>query len=289
MIVITEVISMFQELDLLEAHLEESQHWADRIVIIESPVTFTTQPKEMHFLDNKERFKRFNVDYLVTPPDEFIKIPFSYPKEETTEWFRARRTNRNWNRQYHWDEVRRGTDYVYFNDVDEFISRDCGDCLKDVLKSKEAHYGSIRTRKFNFFINARGSKQDQYRITRSDLKSFEYYKGFPKVGLKHQMGWHFTTCFFPEDIYLKYLGISCHLGLAPADIPSVELIKERLDNCIEPYANIPLIGGIKEIMPRDDLSWAPQFIQDNPDKFPWLDPSTVTMVNKPEGSWRIKH
>ena len=77
---ITEAISMCNELDLLEAHLEESQHWADRIVIIESPVTFTSIPKPMYFDENRERFKRFNVEHLVTPPEIFEKIPYSYPK-----------------------------------------------------------------------------------------------------------------------------------------------------------------------------------------------------------------
>ena len=135
---------MFQELDLLEAHLEESQHWADRIVIIESPVTFSSVEKPLYFAENRERFSRFDVDYLVTPPDVFEKIPFSYPQEETNRWFRARRDNRNKNRQFHWENLRNGTDYVYLNDVDEFIDSERWGYLKDIITPKDMYYVSIK-------------------------------------------------------------------------------------------------------------------------------------------------
>ena len=194
MTVVTEAISFSHELDLLEVHLEESQHWADRIIIIESPVTFTTQPKPLFFDDNKERFARFNVEHIITDPDIFEPVAASYSgDEDNLKYYRARRNNRNLNRQHHWENLRNGCDYVYCNDVDEFVSRDHWYHVDEYLKDKEYYYGGVKTRKFNFFVNVRGSKQSQYRITRSDMETFNMERGTPRFNTAKEVGWHFTS------------------------------------------------------------------------------------------------
>jgi beta-1,4-mannosyl-glycoprotein beta-1,4-N-acetylglucosaminyltransferase len=261
---------MSNELDLLEAHLEESQHWADELVVIESPLTFTGIEKPMYFADNRERFERFDVKYLVTPPEAFEEIPRHFPEEDRRKWFQARRNNRDLNRRYHWDTVRADTDYVYYNDVDEFVCKEHGSYLRSLLEPKEYWYLSVSTRKFNFFVNARGSKQSQARITRSDMEDFIQQKGTPRTTTK-EIGWHFTSCLHPEDLYEKYLGIYLHLGMTYDQIPSVETIRERLETGIEPSTLTPLYGGLKEVMPRDDMYWAPDFIRERPELFPWTD------------------
>lgn len=280
---ITEAISMYNELDLLEAHLEESQHWADRIVIIESPVTFASVSKPLFFEENKERFARFNVDYLVTPPDAFEQIPYNYPEEDKRKWFQARRNNRNLNRQFHWDELRRDTDYVYLNDVDEFISSEHWHHLGPLLENNHYHYIAIKTRKFNYFINSRGSKQEQYRITRADKPEFVMQRGTPRIATK-EMGWHFTNCFSPEEIRNKLYGICCHMGRPPSWVPSVEKIAEDLSNLIEPAVGTNMENSFVELMPRGDMSWAPKFMRENPDLFPWLDIEHTSL----HPGWRLK-
>lgn len=288
---VAEAISMFQELDLLEAHLEESSHWADKVYIIESPITFSGQEKLMYFCENRERFSRFNVEYLVTPPEVFTPIPFSYPEEESGHWYRERRKNRNKNRQHHWDTIREGMDYVYFNDVDEFVSADHWHHVLSMLESKELHYVSIKARKFNFFVNCRGSEQEQWRITRTDLPSFEMMKGKPRASTPCEVGWHFTNCFNDlEGHRLKMLGICCHVGVAPSDIPTVAEIEDRLGRNVEPFVNKDLLSGIAEIMPKDDLSWAPSFMRKNIELFPWFNKKGVskrmlTGLEKP--GWRL--
>ncbi len=267
---ITEAISMCNELDLLEAHLEESQHWADRIVIIESPVMFTSMPKPMYFNENRERFKRFNVEHFVTPPEIFEKIPYSYPKEEERKWFQARRNNRNLNRQFHWDELRKDTDYVYLNDVDEFISRDGWRHLDALLKPNYYEYIAIELQRYDYFVNAKGPVQEQYRVTRSDKTIFNMIRGTPRTTTPN-IGWHFTSCFNAVEVQKKLHGISCHIGASPAEIPSVEEIQRLMDEGIEPVTGLPLLGGVTEFLSKDDLSWAPQFMQDNIDLFPWKD------------------
>jgi len=74
--------------------------------------------------------------------------------------------------------------------------------------------------------------------------------------------------------------------MSPSEIPSLEEIKNRLSNLIEPLVSVPMEGGIKEVMSKEDRSWAPKFIAENPDLFPWLDPSRLSKKN-PEESWRL--
>lgn len=264
---VTEAISMFQEVDLLEAHLEESQHWADRIVIIESPVTFSGQKKRLYFKENEDRFKRFNVEHLVTPPGAFKRIPFDYPPEDNERYYKARRWNRNQNRHLHWDYLRDGVDYVYLNDVDEFVDHTKWPIVQKLLEPKDLLYLAIATRRYNFYVNYKGGHQEQYRITRADLEDFEVKKGTKRGSTQEEVGWHFTNCFFPEDLRLKILGICCHGNTPPSQIPTVEEITDRLNQGIEPWVQNKLGGTI---LPKDkDLSWAPKFIRENPDLFPW--------------------
>lgn len=265
---ITEAISFCQELDLLEAHLEESQHWVDRIVVIESPVMFSSVPKPLYFDENRERFKRFNVDHIVTPPEAFEAIPYSYPKEEIQRWFQTRRNNRDRNRSLHWDEVRKDTDYVFMSDTDEFVSSKQAHILLDILEPKNYQYISVTTQKFSYFVNAKGSQTTQYRITRADLPGFRMQKGTPRMATP-EIGWHFTNCMNAKDIQTKIYGICCHMGLSPARVPSVDEVQNRLDNFIEPIIGTDIRIGIQEVLSREDRSWAPKFMQDNPEVFPW--------------------
>ena len=51
--------TFFNELDLLEIRLEEMAPAVDVFVLAEAPVTFQGQPKPLHFLANRDRFRRF--------------------------------------------------------------------------------------------------------------------------------------------------------------------------------------------------------------------------------------
>jgi beta-1,4-mannosyl-glycoprotein beta-1,4-N-acetylglucosaminyltransferase len=279
---ITEAISLYNELDLLEAHLEESQHWADRIIIMESPVTFSSLPKPLYFEENKERFSRFNVEHIITPPDIFEEIPLSYPDAEKSHWAKARRRNRDVNRQFNWDELRRGTDYVYLNDVDEFISRTHWPLLEDLLKDNHYHYLVPTVRKFNYFVNLRGSKGRNYRITRADITEMYPKKGVPRTTTK-EIGWHFTNCLNPQEMHNKLRGICCQFGIKPSEVPSVEYIEECFRIDVDPIFRRSLSAEIPESMPLDDLSWAPKFMQDNIELYPWH-----SLVRPRNPSWRLK-
>jgi hypothetical protein len=186
------------------------------------------------------------------------------------------------NRTHNWGALCKDTDYVFLTDVDEFVSSEQGPYIRGLLEEKDWHYMALKTRKFNFFVNSRGSRQEQWRATRADQDRFLPRRGTPR-GATKECGWHFTNCMFPEEIYNKYLGIYHHLGWRREDIPSVETITQRMRTKTEPYAMTNLFGGLQEIMPRDDLSWAPKFIAENPDLFPWTD----LEFESPSPGWRL--
>ena len=296
---VVEAISMFQEVDLLEAHLSESRWWADKIYIIESPITFSGQVKEMYFERNKRRYAQYakyvEIEHLITPPEVFTPIPASYPEDESGHWYRERRKNRNKNRQWHWDTIRKDADYAYMNDVDEFVSARHWHKVQEIL-DEGVLYGAIKARKFNYWINAKGSSQEQWRITRCDLDSFEMRKHTFRKGTEDEVGWHFTNCFaYAQDQYLKNLGICNHMGVAAADIPSKQEIQNRLNRLEDPFIGCPIGKGIQELMPYDDVSWLPIWMRINLHLFPWLHKEKVPAEivercskNVEEaGSWRL--
>lgn len=272
MTTIAEAISFSHELDLLEAHLEESSKWVDKIYVIESPVMFSGVPKKLYFEENKERFARFNVTHLITPPDTFEHIPFHYLDDEKDHWYKVRRNNRNLNRQHNWDIIRKDCDYVYLNDTDEFVAASKSGIVREMIEDKELYHVSIKARKYNYFINVKGSKQEQWRITRSDRPRFEMLKGTPRKTTPGIPGWHFTNCFKDmRDFRLKALGICCHCGISPSNVPSLEDMEYRMRNLYEPLLGVPLSGGIKAIRPRHNLSFLPKWMAENLDLFPWLE------------------
>ncbi|KAF2708004.1 glycosyltransferase family 17 protein [Pleomassaria siparia CBS 279.74] len=61
------------ELDWLEIRLNELGSQVDYFVILEAPTTFTGLPKQMYYLDNKDKFKAFEkkiIHHVLEPPEE---------------------------------------------------------------------------------------------------------------------------------------------------------------------------------------------------------------------------
>ena len=164
--VVTEVINFLHELDLLEAHLEEHQHFMDRIIVVESEVTYSGMTKPLFFGENKERFARFNVEHEVVPLDKFTPIPGNYPESEKKKWFDARRNNREAQQNYIFNKYKVDADYLCNTDADEIWSRDKWHYLYDMLK-EEYCYIAPKTRRFMHFVDRVGSTQAPWRVTKT--------------------------------------------------------------------------------------------------------------------------
>jgi hypothetical protein len=276
---IHEVIYFTHELDLLEAHLEEHQHFVDKFFIKESSVFWTGKKKDLVFSANQERFARFNIELMVIPDEEFdLTIPTSFPEEEFKKWFDVRRNNRVASRFYKWDEIAEGCDYVMSMDCDEIIDSRRVSLLLDVLESKEFEHVAIKLQQSQYWVNTPARKLSLYRVFRSDIPYRSQVKGYPRTttGL---LGWHFTNCYDGEGIQTKATGITTHYGFCGVDnVPTAESIDAALKEGKDPFrVHRRLQGRIGEAESLDvtiknvteGLEWAPKYIRENPEKFPF--------------------
>lgn len=279
---IHEVIYFTHELDLLEAHLEEHQHFVDKFFIKESSVFWTGKKKELIFTQNQERFKRFNIELMVIPDEEFdLSIPPEFPVEEFKQWFNTRRNNRVISRHYRWDEIAANCDYVMSMDCDEIIDSRRADKLLSVLESKEYEHVAINLQQSQFWVNVPAKKLQLYRVFRSDVPYRDTVKGRPRIATS-LCGWHFTNCYDPEGIRTKAMGITTHYGICGVEnVPTADEIGTALDHGKDPFSSRWTHGELVEQASRDLKSvqkrvlagtdWAPKYIRDNPERFPFYE------------------
>lgn len=267
--VVTEAINFLHELDLLEVHLDEHCNFIDRIIVVESEVTYSGMYKPLYFEKNKERFKRFNVEHEVIPKDMFVPIPASYGEEEGRKWFNARRNNRETQQRYIFSKYKVDSDYICNTDTDEVWSRDSWFIIKQLMKDKEYCYIAPLLCRLMFFMDYHAGNEDHWRIARSDMETHVRQKGFKRIRTP-ELGWHFNSIYKdPSDLWMKAVGLAQSLGYYGwAKVPSPEELSTTLNNGILPFLYITIKP--KKVMNKEDLSWAPLFIRNNPDKFPWL-------------------
>jgi hypothetical protein len=280
--VIHEVIYFSHELDMLEAHLEEHQHFVDKFFLKESPVWWSGLEKPLIFDKNRARFSRFNIEYMMIPSNYFdLSIPRSFPKEEFKKWFDVRRNNRHLSRVYRWEDISKGSDYVMSMDCDEIIDSRRYKHLTKHMKSKQYEHLTIKIQQSQYWVNCPGRKLDLYRVFRGDIPYRATVKHRPRWGSEVCIGWHFTNCYSPEEIRMKATGITTHYGICGVDnVPSTDEIEKSLKTGHDPFLTRWSQGKLVErnglvspsrVSSKVDRDWAPKFIRENPDKFPWYE------------------
>jgi len=282
---VIEVINFLHEVDLLEAHLDEHQHFMTEIVVVESAVTYSGMPKPLFFQNYKHRFSRFNIKYEEIPIDLFEPIPGTYPESERKRWFDARRNNRERQQQYIFAKYKGLGDYFCNSDVDEIWSRNCWEYALDCMKQNYC-YICPRVRRFQNYIDAVAKKQDFWRITRSDMSTHFRQRG-TKRGRTEEMGWHFSACYKdPLSLWYKGVGLAQSTGyLGYNAVPTPEQIEKIVADGFIPFLNVKMEPGYG-VMSKDDLSWLPPFMASNPHLYPWL-PDNIR-EGKQISDWKLK-
>lgn len=280
-----ELINFLHEVDLLEVHLEEHSKFIDKIVVIESEVTYSGMPKPLYFEENKERFSRFNVIHEVIPSDLFIKIPSSYKESEHKKWMNSRRENRETQQSYIFNKYRKEADYVCNTDTDEIWSVNRWQSIVDLME-EDYCYIIPKCRRFFYFIDFPSRIDYYYRISRSDMDTHVRQKGFKRGSTNLEVGWHFSTCFKdPVDIWMKGVGIAQSIGyLGWENVPTPKECSKMINSGILPFLN-QKINPYRGVMSKDNLSWLPTLMQKCPDKYPWLDEKYRN--NKSIFNWRL--
>ena len=267
---VVEVINFLHELDLLEAHIDEHQHFIDEIVVVESAHTYSGMPKLLYFNENKERFRKYNVIHEILPVELHTPIPGSYPEEERKKWFDTRRNNREAQQACIFDKYKSHGDFVCNADCDEIWSRHHWN--ESIVPRMEEGFKWIipRVRYYAGFLDAPGSLRGHWRIASSDAPGHVRVKGIKRGYALGWSGWHFSNCYKqPKDLWLKGVGIAQSCGyLGWEHVPSPDVCAESLKSGVDPITKKPIARN--KVSDLSDLSYLPEFMQKNKDMYPWL-------------------
>ena len=281
---VVEVINFLHELDLLEAHLTEHCTFMDKIVIVESELTYSGMKKPLLFYENRKRFEAYNVEHEVIPVSMFVKIPDEYEEKDRKKWFDTRRNNREAQQTYIFNKYKKGFDYICNTDVDEIWSRNSWHHIEKMMREEHC-YIAPRLRRFMYRMDSMGKVQDYWRITKTDQPTHVRQRGKKRNRTPVEVGWHFTTCYKdPKDVWMKGVGLAQTIGqLGWKRVPTPEECQKLLDNGILPFLNQKI--NPKRIVDSSELSWLPEYIANNPTKFPWLEDKYIdeTKIIK----WRL--
>jgi beta-1,4-mannosyl-glycoprotein beta-1,4-N-acetylglucosaminyltransferase len=281
--VVTEVINFLHELDLLEAHLDEHQHFIDRIVVVESEQTYSGMTKPLYFEENKDRFARFNIEHEVVPAELHVPIPASYGEDEQRKWFHERRVNRENQQNYIFNKYKKDCDYLCNADVDEIWSRDSWHRVLECMHQEYCYIGP-GIRRFMYFMDYVASNCSNWRITKSDQPTHVRQKGTKRGGVI-DVGWHFTSCYRdPKDLWMKGVGLAQSIGyLGWANVPDPDECKRMIESGTLPFLNQTIAPAA--VMSLDDLSWLPPYMREHPELWSWLPESIREGV--PISEWCI--
>ena len=112
---IYDCFSFFNELDLLEIRLNTLDKVVDKFILAESTLTFTGNPKPLFYLENKDRFSKFNDRIIHIVVNDFPSLHNATHREMA--WIRE-----YWQR----NAIMRGIpnyakddDYIIISDIDE--------------------------------------------------------------------------------------------------------------------------------------------------------------------------
>jgi len=246
---IIDCFPFFDELDLLEIRLHELQDVVDVFVLTESPYTFTGIEKPLHFQENKDKFKGFDILHTVYRPDEKCS-----PMEYET-----------YQKQFNLDSafnVMHIGDVLAHGDVDEIpMARAVVDALND-----DWNTARFVMPLFYYYMNCKGTDRE-YKNTRLVRYTgpFKYITSqkFSVDRKYYNCGWHFS---FLGDVQskLEAWGHAPEYNKPPYNTP------EHIKNCKDHGIDLVMRKGSRKInfeFITDDLSYLPQHVLSNMDKF----------------------
>jgi hypothetical protein len=186
------------ELELLELRLEELEDVVDYHILVELPVTFRCEPKPLHYLNNRERFTRWNHKIIHIAPEVHPVGP-----HPTTEWYQRR-------------QIFKGvadahpSDLVIMGDVDEIPNREVISTFKVKPKTHPVSlWQHLYFHKVNMLstlpwigtvIMPRGTRDIDFEHVRDNRANFP---------LIEYGGWHLTWLGDTDRIMKKLSDMDC--------------------------------------------------------------------------------
>jgi beta-1,4-mannosyl-glycoprotein beta-1,4-N-acetylglucosaminyltransferase len=243
----------FDELDTLEIRLHELSPVVDRFVLLESTRTFSNAEKPLVFAENKGRFKEF-----------LPKIHHAIVTEEGMDG--APRDNAMAFDNWHKAELLRSVaahdhDWVTVTDADEILRKEVFTRLRrsawsragTELRLSSLYLNQVRSGEFVWPL----AKVWRYReIVRQDYDAIRIRHTHEPHVIK-DAGWHFTSM---GNVAWKIAS----WGHQEWNRPPYNT-QDHIDQCRLHCKD--LFGRNDEWVREDDLSFLPQYVQDNQDRF----------------------
>jgi len=261
------------ELDMLEVQLSTLYDYVDYFVIVESPVTFTNQPKLLALQDNWNRIDKWSdkvIHHVLENPPIGAPRPWDYEDFQRNAMFLQ-----TFPKMIGDKEPKKG-DVIIVTDVDEIprpsavmLLRECVTSRRMTLRSQFYYYsfqwrhvgpqwGLPKATTFGGF----GKGQT---ILPADLRNGEGGNRLAWWWEKDELwnaGWHCSTCFKTVEEVLTKMSSFSHVGLNQEVFRDPTRIVDRVrkgldlwDREGEKYARITSNEDIPEILKADRKRW----------------------------------
>lgn len=184
----------FNELELLELKCRTLAGIVDAHVIVESPLTFTGQPKPLHFANNRARFREWNV----------ISSVIDLPAEAESAWHREGASHRLLLQAVKPLQP----EIVIWSDTDEIARPDAVERFRKVGRE----VATLEMDHVNFYFNRhREDVKDQNgKIAYFDKnREHQPWRGETQWPILKDAGWHFEY-FGQREILLAKLAATSH-------------------------------------------------------------------------------
>lgn len=123
---IVDCFPFFNELDMLQRHLDHYRDFVDCTVISESPYTFSGNPKPLYFHENRKNFMGYKRS------NNIVWTKYT-PKREPDAWMREFGQRDKAHEAIAWSTG----DFALINDVDEFVNLETLERVVEGLKQLE--------------------------------------------------------------------------------------------------------------------------------------------------------
>jgi len=240
----------FDELDLLEMRFRILDEVVDYFVLVEATKTKSRESKELFFLKNKERFKKWKekiIHIIVEDMPKKGKITFG------NKWQLDSKLNLGrWKLEtYQINQIKRGlknaknNDIILVSDVDEIPHPNEFEKMKKLLDenliigfSQNFYYYYLNGFKYAGWIGTKACKYENFKKNFANsaarVRRMRGWKNRIKriFGKKEPIirngGWHFSYLSSPESILHK-MKFLCGQEFVKRQVQTVDKIKERIE------------------------------------------------------------
>lgn len=187
-----DAFTFFNELELLEVRLYELAPVVDGFILSESTHTHQGKPKTLYFNDNKDQFKKYNIEHIVSSPVHEGDL------NELQVW-----DNEQYQRSVIEQALRgREGDIAMISDLDEIPSREVVENLRRLpcrVKQRMSYYYMNMLSGEDWWGTTIALVDDILRVGPQQLRNTRYDLSMPQI----EGGWHFSYLGGPERIKYK--------------------------------------------------------------------------------------